>query len=122
KDSVELVQLRATEKQLAKLRKFQEALRAKATADALEEQEKNRSGKEEENRKAGLMKQLESQQQNEMSILIKRIDKERKERAIQRGNDTARLEQRFHNLLREHKAEQKLKYQKLEQEETKQKV
>ncbi|KAA6357489.1 MAG: hypothetical protein EZS28_046984, partial [Streblomastix strix] len=46
KDSVELVNLRATEKQLAKLRKFQEALRAKATADALEQQEKSRVDKE----------------------------------------------------------------------------
>ncbi|KAH7827354.1 uncharacterized protein MONOS_6787 [Monocercomonoides exilis] len=117
KPSPELVSLRATEKQLAKLKKFQEALKAQAAADALE-QEKVRLEKEEATRKNSLKQQLKAQQSSEMSNLLKRIDRERKEKCIQRGNDSARLEQRYRNLLRELRAEQKAQANEFQHGET----
>ncbi|KAA6400236.1 MAG: hypothetical protein EZS28_004241 [Streblomastix strix] len=119
KPSNELINLRATEKEFAKLKKFPEAQRAKVKADALEEQERASFEKEDATRRAGLLNQLKQQHINEKNNLMKRLDKERKERQLARGNDISRLDRRFQKIQREQKNENTAKFSEFEAAERK---
>ncbi|KAK2964262.1 hypothetical protein BLNAU_793 [Blattamonas nauphoetae] len=103
--SQELANLRATERQLVKLRKFLEAQKAKTAADELEAREIQKYEQSHKKKKSQALLTLQSQQDVEMNGLIRRLEKERKEKMIQRTNDAARLEQRYRNVLRQEKSE-----------------
>lgn len=116
KPSTELITLRTTEKQLAKLKNFKEATRAKNAADQLEHAERTRYEKEDTSRRESLVKQLEQQQLNEKTALLKKIERDRKEKSQQRDSDNARLEQRYRNLLRDQRTEQRKNTNQFERE------
>jgi hypothetical protein len=80
-----------------------------------------RFGKEDQMRREALRSELKEQHKKDLNALEKKIERERKEKSLQRESDTARyvilkiiiylilkrLEQRFRNLLRDQRNEQR---------------
>ncbi|KAK2958805.1 putative Cyclin-dependent kinase 7 [Blattamonas nauphoetae] len=91
--------IRDTEKQLAKLKKFKEAQRAKIAADAMEQEEVEKARKEEQKRRSQRLEQERKELAIEMDNLVRQVDRERKSQIIKRAESAAQLEQRYRIMI-----------------------
>ncbi|KAA6402809.1 MAG: hypothetical protein EZS28_001664 [Streblomastix strix] len=118
KFSTEVASLRKSERSLAQQKKFQEAYKAKISADLLEKQELERFRLDEEARHKSLKLQMQQQQSQEYQGLLKRLDREKRELAAQRKNDAQKIEFRNSNVFRDLKNQHKTEINKFERELT----
>ena len=99
KYSKALLEARKKEQTLVKLKKYEEADAVKAKADKLEASERTKIDQMIEERIEKKEAKIKGQQQLTLSVLLKRIQRDRNEQLKQRQLDSQRLIQRNKNLL-----------------------
>ncbi|KAH7828930.1 uncharacterized protein MONOS_13108 [Monocercomonoides exilis] len=107
KESMELVTLRATEKDFARMRRFQEAQRAKLAADSMLQVERDRYERDLQSRKKRRLDALREEQKKELNGLIKRIERQRKDETMRKTDEEAILDKRYHEQLKQRRSQQK---------------
>lgn len=101
KSSKQLIELRQKESALVKLKKYSEAEKVKAQADALEQFERNSKEKEIEDITDKKTVALRKQQERSLTVLIKRIQKDREQQLKNRDSDSQKLLMKNKNLRNE---------------------
>jgi len=96
--SRELLNLRKIQDTLAKQKKYAEAAKTKAQADAIEAKETEAWRVKRDGKIATLEEQFASKQEMEMGGLLKRISSGREEQKQARKTELERLLQRYHNV------------------------
>jgi len=112
--SKDLLNLRKIQETLAKMKKYGEAGKTKAQADAVEEKEHQMWKAKREQKLGALEDQFMHKQQLEMTGLVKRIQSGREEQKQARKSELERLLQRYHNVKTQLESQQKIIQQRVE--------
>mmetsp|Transcript_59330 Transcript_59330/g.165656 ORF Transcript_59330/g.165656 Transcript_59330/m.165656 type:complete len:276 (-) Transcript_59330:146-973(-) len=112
--SKDLLNLRKIQETLAKMKKYAEAGKTKASADKLEEKEHSMWKQKREQKITALEMQFLQKQKLEMLGLVKRIQSGREEQKQARKNELERLLQRYHNVKTQLESQQKIIQQRIE--------
>jgi len=101
KSSKQLIELRQKEQTLVKMKKYGEAEKIKSQADGLEEWERNNKEKEITDIIDKKTAALRKQQQRSLTVLLKRIQKDRNQQLMNREQDSQKLILKNKNLRSE---------------------
>lgn len=111
--SRDLLNLRKIQETLAKQKKYAEAGKTKAQADAVEKEETKNWERLRERKIASLEEQSFNKQQLEMGGLLKRIASGREEQKKARKSEVERLLQRYQNVKTQLESQQKIIHQRV---------
>ncbi|KAH7823019.1 uncharacterized protein MONOS_1369 [Monocercomonoides exilis] len=116
--SRELRNLRNSQRENANSKRFEEAQKIKETADQLEEREYARHEAAERQRRISIINKKRLENMDELSVLYKKIDKERQAKLSDRQQSSQALQKRFKYAIHDEKKDQEVEKRELNRQES----